>query len=118
MSWNATNCPDGIPEASSLSIPSNITFAFVPSTDTNNTALRACCNPNPISVADECFAWCEVPSDVDSPGLFSSCLTTFESNDSEWRHGIVGFHNGASTTGSPRSLFVLGIWVLGVASLF
>lgn len=120
MSWNASNCPDGIPEASNVNIPSNITFAFVPSTNTSNPALVACCNPNPISIADGCFAWCEVPSDLASEQKFSSCLTIYEDDGSRWRHGILGFHekNGARTRGSSINLFVLGIWVLGVVALF
>lgn len=120
MSWNASNCPDGVPESASLSIPSNITFAFVPSTNTSNPAFVACCDPNPISVADGCFAWCEAPPALASLQNFSDCLTVNEDDYSRWRHGILGFHekNGVSTTGSAMSLFVLGIWVLSVAALF
>lgn len=120
MSWNSTNCPDGVPESSSLSIPSNITFAFIPSINTTNKALVACCDPNPIDIADGCFAWCEAPPELASLQKFSACLTINEDNDSRWRHGILGFHekSGASTTGSPASLFTLCIWVLSMATLF
>lgn len=120
MSWNSTNCPDGVPESSSLSIPSNITFAFVPSTNTSNKAFVACCNPNPIDIADGCFAWCEIPPALASLQNFSGCLTVNEDNDSRWRHGILGFHekSGASTTGSATSLYMLGIWVLTILTLF
>lgn len=120
MSWNSTNCPDGVPESSSLSIPANITFAFVPSINTSNQAFVACCDPNPISVVDGCFAWCEAPPALASQQNFSDCLTVIEDDDSRWRHGILGFHekNSASTAGSPMSLFVSGIWVLSVATLF
>jgi hypothetical protein len=120
MSWNATNCPDGVPEPSTLNIPSNITFAYVPSTNTSNQAFVTCCNPNPVSIADNCFTWCEVPPALDSDQAFSNCLTNYEDGDSRWRHGILGFHekNGASTASSPRGLFMLGIWALGVVALF
>ncbi|POS72422.1 hypothetical protein DHEL01_v209178 [Diaporthe helianthi] len=121
MSWNATNCPDGVPASSTLQIPSNITFAYVPSTNTSNQAFVTCCDPNPVSIADSCFAWCEAPPALASSQDFSNCLTDNEDDEgSRWRHGILGFHeeNGASTTSSHMRLFVLGIWVLSVAALF
>ncbi|KAG8158655.1 hypothetical protein KVR01_011777 [Diaporthe batatas] len=120
MSWNATNCPDGIPESSTLNIPSNITFAYVPSTNTSDQALVACCDPNPVSVADSCFAWCEAPPGLASLEEFSNCLVNHEGDDSRWRHGILGFHekSGASTRNPPVGLFVLCIWGLSVAALF
>lgn len=120
MSWNASNCPDGVPEASNVDIPSSITFAFVSSANTSNPAFVACCNPNPISIADGCFAWCEAPPELASEEDFSSCLSINENDGGRWRHGILGFHekNGASTIGSAMNLFALGVWVLGVAALF
>lgn len=120
MSSNATNCPDGIPEASTLNISSKITFAYVPSTNVSNQAFITCCDPNPVGIADGCFAWCEVPPALASDESFSNCLTNNEDGDSRWRHGTLGFHekNGASTTSSPMGLLVLGILVLSVAALF
>lgn len=120
MSLNASSCPDGVPESSTLNISSKITFAYVPSTNTSNQAFTTCCNPNPVSIADGCFAWCEAPPALASDQDFLNCLTNNEDGDSRWRHGILGFHekNGASTTSSPMVLFVLGIWVLSVAALF
>ncbi|KAH8762433.1 hypothetical protein F5883DRAFT_677346 [Diaporthe sp. PMI_573] len=120
MSWNTTTCPDGIPESSQVDVPSNITFAVVPSINTSNQAFVTCCEPNPISIADGCFAWCEAPSASASEQSFSDCLIINENGDSRWRHGILGFHekSTASTTSSTMSLFVLGIWVLSVAALY
>lgn len=120
MSWNATNCPDGIPDSSTLDIPSNITFAYVPSTNTSSQALVTCCDPNPVSIADSCFAWCEAPAELASMLEFTNCLTNNEGDDSRWRHGILGFHekNGASIMSSSMGVFALGIWVLSVAALF
>ena len=120
MSWNATNCPDGVPESSAIDIPSNVTFAYVPSTNTSNHAFVTCCDPNPVSVSDGCFAWCETPTALASMQNFSNCLTNNEHDDSRWRHGILGFHekNGASNTSSAMSRVVLGIWVLSAAALF
>lgn len=120
MSWNTTNCPDGLPESSQVDIPSNITFAFVPSINTSNQAFVTCCDPNPVNIADGCFAWCEAPPPAGSEQTFSDCLTINEDGDSRWRHGTLGFYekNTASTTSSRVGLFVLGIWVLSVTALF
>lgn len=119
MSWNATNCPDGLPDSSTLNIPSNITFAYVPSASTNNEAFVACCDPNPVTVADSCFAWCEAPTTLASIQDFSNCLIN-ERDDIRWIHGILGFHekNEGASSSSPMVLFVLGICVLTVAAPF
>lgn len=119
MSSNVTTCPDGVPEPSTLAIPSSITFAVVASNDTSNPALMACCGPNPVNLAQGCFAWCEAPSALDSADDFSTCLSMNENDGSRWRHGGLGWHekNGAATTSPAIGLFVLGIWALSAAAL-
>lgn len=119
MTWNTTTCPDGLPESSQLKIPSNITFAFVPSTNISNQAFVTCCYPNLVDIADGCFAWCEAPPASASEQSFSDCLIINENGDSRWRHGILGFHekSAASATSTKMSLFVLGIWALSAAAL-
>ncbi|KAJ0121113.1 hypothetical protein J7T55_008275 [Diaporthe amygdali] len=117
MFQNMTNCPDGVPDPSALPMPSNITFAYVASNDTSNSALVACCETNPISIAESCFAWCEAPPALASEQNFSDCLSINEHNGSRWRHGILGFHekeNGVTVTSPAMSLFMLGIWVLAL----
>lgn len=41
-----------VPESSTLEIPSNITFASVASVNTSNQPFVACCDPNPVNIAD------------------------------------------------------------------
>ncbi|KAK2764640.1 hypothetical protein CKAH01_04805 [Colletotrichum kahawae] len=73
---STANCPDasGLPDFTNIhGIPSNVSTGFVPiGRNGSYEAMSACCFPSNISIADDCYYWCEMPTE--SLASFGSCL--------------------------------------------
>ncbi|KAK0745565.1 hypothetical protein B0T18DRAFT_409724 [Schizothecium vesticola] len=114
---NAT-CPPGnsLPVFNGLPIPANITTAFTPRNNDSEPAMIACCSPNPVNVAADCYVWCEVPprlqngSQVEIQGAFSNCLH-LNSPENSTQIRIVGAHVAMAARAIPTTR-ELGLWAL------
>ncbi|KAF6812659.1 hypothetical protein CPLU01_14850 [Colletotrichum plurivorum] len=107
---STANCPDasGIPDFININgIPRNISTGFVPiGRNGSHEAMSACCSPSIVSIADDCYYWCEVSTEALDG--FGSCL-----NRNGIGKGVVGTHE-SSTAGARTRLNAggLAVWVL------
>ena len=65
-----------------LPIPSNISYAVVPSQTAPDSWMVLCCEPNPVDIIQSCWEWCELPPNLTTHGLdetqnqMRNCLNT------------------------------------------
>ncbi|KAK2050102.1 hypothetical protein LZ31DRAFT_258536 [Colletotrichum somersetense] len=117
MSSSAASCPDGssLPDFVNIhGIPSNINTGFVPVRRNGSyEAMTACCFPEAVNTASDCYYWCKVPNDAVN-GL-GSCLRRQGIG-----RGIVGFHESKSSRSiTGGSLVGVTVWaLLAVGVLF
>ncbi|KAK2026588.1 hypothetical protein LX32DRAFT_695481 [Colletotrichum zoysiae] len=110
---SAARCPDNnfLPDFHGIpGLPSDVTVGFVPASRNNSLeAMTACCSPRPVSLASDCYYWCELSTGTG----FGSCLRL---NGIE--PGITGMHTsgGAASPMTGRKLVGLAAWALFVAA--
>lgn len=117
--------PAGVTKTSTLLIPQNLTFVSLPTTDTNATFLVVCCQPNPIRLAADCFAWCEIPpayqksTAEDTSGDLKFCLRANEGNDTSNLDGEFAVHMASGpVVGKPGiSFLALVVGVMAISAL-
>ncbi|KAF0315634.1 oxidoreductase family protein [Colletotrichum asianum] len=112
---STTICPDasGIPDFANIhDIPSNVSTGFVPiGRNGSYVAMSACCSPSAVSIASDCYYWCEIPTE-EALDSFGSCLIR---NGLE--RGIVGLHeSGAASSKTRLNAGGLAVWALLVIS--
>lgn len=104
-------------------VPVDVPYFVMPGR-TNDTAMAACCHPQPLDLIDNCYVWCELPSQLyanrsDAPSeatlgaSFADCLVANGHTSPEiYRLRLKSSAAPASSVG-PRA----GLWVLLIASL-
>lgn len=71
-----------IPSFENLPIPKNLSVYARPGTSTSLPALKTCCAPNAVQLAESCYLWCQIPdsyfnaskSKEDIMDKFDDCL--------------------------------------------
>ncbi|KAF6786799.1 hypothetical protein CSOJ01_15357 [Colletotrichum sojae] len=107
---STTTCPDAssLPDFANINgIPSNISTGFVPiGRKGSQAAMSACRSPSTVSIADDCYYWCEVSTEALDG--FGACL-----NRNGIGRGVVGTHE-SSAAGARTGLNAggLAVWAL------
>lgn len=117
MAFNRTQCPAGVPETNTLPIPQNLSFVVIPTTNTNATFLVVCCQPNPVHLAADCFAWCEIPpayqksTAQETSSALELCLRANEGNDTSNLNGGFAVHMASEAVVRKPGVSVLTLFV-------
>ncbi|KAK0719380.1 hypothetical protein B0H67DRAFT_483521 [Lasiosphaeris hirsuta] len=113
--------PDSLPDAVQFPIPKDMNVALLPGTNGSASWMVDCCEPNPVSLVNGCYLWCEIPpshihkgSDGKAHSDFDSCLVAHNRPNNESSILYIGL-NAAS--GKGVSMKCLGAWVLCVSGL-
>lgn len=130
MSTNMS-CPTSS-EPADLPIPSNITYAVIPGTNTSAPWMVSCCSPNPVHLVSDCWLWCEITSDMTSFNIsspedhgdevdadFAACLTAMhrplnESNIIGVHTAGAGSYRASRTANVKAAAFVVLLGVVGM----
>jgi hypothetical protein len=122
---STTTCePNVIPALSSLPIPQDINVVAVPGTNTSNSAMKKCCEPNTVQIVNGCWLWCEIPdryvhnmsSKYDTIAVVDNCLQ-FNRNNNDSRMSDYHFVENVGGRAGAVSVKGLGAWVLALSGL-
>lgn len=70
----ARQCPGPTGIVNVLSVPQNVTHAWIPGRNVSRP-MTACCAPNPVKISDGCYEWCELPASYTSKSKDESELS-------------------------------------------
>ncbi|CAK7246293.1 MAG: hypothetical protein STHCBS139747_007920 [Sporothrix thermara] len=116
----ASTCPPGnqLPSVENLPIPQNVSFAVIPGSNTSDSAMVACCAPNPVHIAEGCYEWCEAPPNNPDAMSFGPCLVANHRDLN--KSSILGFHAVGAAQGRASPVLTvagLSMWVLVVSGV-
>ena len=107
-------------------VPADVPYFLMPGL-VNDTGMTTCCHPKPLGLVDDCYVWCELPSQIyanrsDAPrestlgAAFTDCLVA----NGDPRPAVYRLRLKSSAAAiAPAAAAGLrsGLWVLLIASL-
>lgn len=106
-----------------LPIPKGINYGATQGRNGSEPWMVKCCAPNPVSLVDGCYVWCELPKarittlpDGKKSSDFGSCLRT-NGRDRDEESGVLFELNAASsgTKTAKVTTKALGVWMVAMA---
>jgi hypothetical protein len=105
--------PKNLPDPAIFPIPRDINFALAPLTNASEPWMIGCCSPNPVSVINKCYMWCEIPesrvykTDGQTKSDFSECFNYNARTSSNVSTAL--YVKATMSTGGKRGLSVKGM---------
>lgn len=123
MSNTTCRGPNAVPDPIQYPIPRDKSFAFLPAVNGNGSPpwMLECCQPNPVSLIDGCYLWCQLPAPSTVPAgvdfsnaarmrNFSRCLKNNGRNISE--SNIITYHFANGASGKMVGMAGMMVWVV------
>ncbi|RYP47716.1 hypothetical protein DL768_006252 [Monosporascus sp. mg162] len=113
-------CPsNAIPESVNSFIPQDITYAVIPAQNISAAMVR-CCQPNPVHIVNECWNWCQLPSnmtdDADEAEIMISLGNCLTDDGRNFNIGATLLHTPSSATPN-HGVTLTGLALVAVAAL-